>query len=605
RLDPAPGHSGHFDIDYIRLVPDITPPAGSISINGGAAYTTNRIANLTLSSSDDLSGVSKMRFSNDGAIWIAWEDYSSAKQWSLAEGFGIRTVSVQFRDKHMNRSRIYASSITLESIPPTGTIDINSGAAYTNSPGVTLNLSAQSSVSTVTEMRLANSDTTWNDWEPYTATRYWSMSAVDGTKSVYVLFKDAFGTISASANDAIILDTVAPAGLISINSGAAYTTSSDVMVTSSVTDNLSGISDMRFVNSNGTWSAWESFAAVKSWALQSGEGLRTVYGRFTDRAGNTAPLLMDTITVDYSSPTAPGVPSDAGAYTNSTNVVFNWDAATDLRSGIDNYTCQIGTAPGLADVFDGSVASALTKTITGSFGSRYWCRVQARDKAGNIGPWSASSDGITIVQNPGVAIGSAKSLADQATAGVSSKVVTAVFGDRFYVQELKRASGIMIKPIGGMPAQLAVGKLVDACGTLNTDTNGERWISATVSVLTDSASVKPLSMSNVRLGGEAWNYSALQSTGQRGITGADGLNNLGLLIRTTGVVLPIDPISFGIDDGSGVGVIVALPSGVQAPPAGSLVFVNGISSCYPNGVGLQRRVLVRDAADIVVVPGAQ
>lgn len=51
----------------------------------------------------------------------------------------------------------------------------------------------------------------------------------------------------------------------------------------------------------------------------------------------------DGITVDTVAPTAPGTPTDAGVYTQSTSVMFNWTASSDTGSGIADYYCQIGT----------------------------------------------------------------------------------------------------------------------------------------------------------------------------------------------------------------------------------------------------------------------
>ncbi len=48
-----------------NVVVDATAPSGTVSINGGAAYTRSASVSLALSASD-ASGVSSMRFSNDG-----------------------------------------------------------------------------------------------------------------------------------------------------------------------------------------------------------------------------------------------------------------------------------------------------------------------------------------------------------------------------------------------------------------------------------------------------------------------------------------------------------------------------------------------------------
>jgi len=103
---------------------------------------------------------------------------------------------------------------------------------------------------------------------------------------------------------------------------------------------------------------------------------------------------------DALAPTTPGTPTDAGAYTTSTSVRFNWTASTDSGSGVASYDLQVGTAPGANNVFNGNVGRMLTRVVLGANGRRLYARVRARDIAGNIGAWSNASDGILIDTMP-------------------------------------------------------------------------------------------------------------------------------------------------------------------------------------------------------------
>jgi len=102
------------------------------------------------------------------------------------------------------------STGTRDTTPPTGTITINNGAAYTASPTVTLTLSATDDSGVVAEMRFSNDGTTYTAPEPYATTKAWTLTSGDGTKTVSVKFADRAGNWSAPASDAIILDTVDP-----------------------------------------------------------------------------------------------------------------------------------------------------------------------------------------------------------------------------------------------------------------------------------------------------------------------------------------------------------------------------------------------------------
>ncbi len=90
---------------------------------------------------------------------------------------------------------------------------------------------------------------------------------------------------------------------------------------------------------------------------------------------------------------------------------------------------------------------------------------------------------------------------------------------------------------------------------------------------------------------------------------APGLNNIGLLVCTTGRVTYVGATYFYIDDGSGVSdstdhaAVRVFAPGLSLPALDDYVRVTGISSCFkasPDSDDLCRLVRVRDQADIVV-----
>ena len=121
-----------------------------------------------------------------------------------------------------------------------------------------------------------------------------------GTKTAYVQFRDNAGNVSPDLQrHDLPWDVVAPTGSISINDDASTTSSADVNLTLSATD-LSGVASMRFSNDNTTWSAWETYAASRSWALAAGEGAKTVYVQYRDTNGMTSSSFSDTIALEGS-----------------------------------------------------------------------------------------------------------------------------------------------------------------------------------------------------------------------------------------------------------------------------------------------------------------
>jgi len=110
-LDKA-GNRSAVSSDFIRL--DTTPPTGSVIINDGALSTETQAVTLRLTWSDGTgSGVARMRFSDDGAHWTAWEPVKTPRAYTLPAGFGYHTVRVQYLDAGNNYSPVYNDYIKL------------------------------------------------------------------------------------------------------------------------------------------------------------------------------------------------------------------------------------------------------------------------------------------------------------------------------------------------------------------------------------------------------------------------------------------------------------------------------------------------------------
>jgi len=317
--------------DYIVL--DTVAPTGTISINSGDTYTNSTSVTLTLSCTDATSGCSKMRFSNNNSTWSGWEAYAVSKAWTTTSGDGTKTVYVQYQDNAGKTSGSYADTIILDTVAPSGTVSINFGAGYTNSTSVTLSLTCSDSGSGCYQMRFSNDNSTWSGWEANAASKAWTLTAGNGTRTVYVQFKDNYGYSSGNYTDTIILDTTNPTGTISINSGDTYTNSTSATLTLSCTD-TNGCSLMRFSNDADAWSAWEPYAVSKAWTINSGEGLHLVDVQFMDSAGNVSTELSihDYIVLDTLAPTGTISINSGAVYTTSASVTLSL-SCSDTGSG--------------------------------------------------------------------------------------------------------------------------------------------------------------------------------------------------------------------------------------------------------------------------------
>jgi len=92
-----------------------------------------------LTATDLTSGVSQVRFSNDG-VWDTevWESASASKSWTLASGDGTKTVYYQIRDNAGLLSSTYSDTITLQSPNPTPTPPPNPTQPPSSTPTPTI-----------------------------------------------------------------------------------------------------------------------------------------------------------------------------------------------------------------------------------------------------------------------------------------------------------------------------------------------------------------------------------------------------------------------------------------------------------------------------------
>ena len=320
------------------------------------------------------------------------------------------------------------SSTTTDTAAPVGSISINDGASYTNSTTVTITLTATDDVgvtgyyvsedSTVPSAS-ASGWTSVSSTASYNETLSYSLSSDDGSKTIYVWYKDDAGNVSGTASAAIIVDTTLPLVTISSpTSNSTYTSaSSTISLGGSASDSLSGITGVTWSNSrggNGTATGTASWI-IAGISLSVGDNVITVTA--VDNAGNTG---ADAITVAYSvstptpTPTPTQTPTpkpsdttppdgsvsiNSGAsYTNSTTVTLNLSASDSV--GVTGYYIAASSLSPLASASGWTTITSTTSyhdavsyTVSGSDGSK---TVYAwyKDSRGNVS--NTASDDITL-----------------------------------------------------------------------------------------------------------------------------------------------------------------------------------------------------------------
>lgn len=130
--------------------------------------------------------------------------------------------------------------------------------------------------------------------------------------------QDAAGnTNTAAAQLTRIYDTEPPTGAsISINSSAAYATDAAVILMLSAT----GAYQMIISEDNSfSGASYQAYGTGRSFTLSSGDGVKTVYVKYRDYAGNETATINDTITLDTQVPTV-SLSSTAADPTNTSPV---------------------------------------------------------------------------------------------------------------------------------------------------------------------------------------------------------------------------------------------------------------------------------------------
>jgi hypothetical protein len=227
----------------------------------------------------------------------AWSAYFSATSTTftgLAEG--SHTFDVRAKDEAGNVDPTPAEqSFSVDTAAPTGSVSINSGAAWTASTSVTLSLTyADVGGSGVDKVQYINDGVTYYGWENAAATKAWTLTSGDGTKTVYYQVGDVAGNVATFTDD-IGLDTVNPT--VSITSpadGSSLNTGSFTVSGTASDTNLDRVQ----IRING--GSYADASGTTSWTYGvSGlsDGIYTITAKAIDKAGNFRETSI-TITVN-------------------------------------------------------------------------------------------------------------------------------------------------------------------------------------------------------------------------------------------------------------------------------------------------------------------
>jgi hypothetical protein len=284
---------------------DNSAPGFSFSINKDASLTNSPKVSLSISASDQGSGLDMLALSTDGTFWSNWQPFAEELSYDLPGGDGIKNVYLKIMDHAGNIAEPRSKSIMLDTTPPENvSITINNGAEHTNELTVNLAITGEDKLSGIDRISLGYDGVEWSDWEPFRENMQFPLQQKNGRKKIWLRVSDIAGNV-AKALDDIILDTEPPDPvIIFINRNDDTTDSVDVKLTIHAEDKITGTVLMAFSDDGTTWTEWEKYVKTSSrpYTLTAGDGNKTVYFKVKDGAGNIADAVSDTIILDTSIP---------------------------------------------------------------------------------------------------------------------------------------------------------------------------------------------------------------------------------------------------------------------------------------------------------------
>jgi len=284
---------------------------------------------------------------------------------SLFTANGSYGVTVCAVSGSINQSVLIQLTIVEDHISPTTGLTVDGvtepDGKYGSDVLVTLVAEDNANGSGVAETAYNINNSSWTDYsEPF-------LVNLDGNFTIQYNSTDYAGNVEQTKTANITIEKP-----IKINGDAFYTNSPTVNLTLSAELVMSSVINMSFSNNNITWTEWEAYVDTRAWYLSDGEGLKTVYVKFSN--GTASPAYFDTITLATTPPTTTaslsGTVGDNGWYISNVQVEFQVDSTAPLnetRYRLDNGTWEKYDQP-INITIDGQILVEFNST----------------DKAGNV-----------------------------------------------------------------------------------------------------------------------------------------------------------------------------------------------------------------------------
>jgi gliding motility-associated-like protein len=380
----------------------LTPPA--ITVAGvsrvGTTPTNAASVQFTVTFSGTAANVTTDAFTATGVTGASVTNVTSVNNTTYTvtvnTGTGNGTLGLTVTGTNMGNAVTNApfsggETYLVDKTAPTGSIAISNGATYATATGVTLNLTSNDlGGSGGIEMAFSEDGSSYSAYEAFAATKSFTLSGADGTKTVYMRLRDGAGNVTTLQDD-IILDRAAPVvSSVAVPANGTYGATQQLNFTVVYSENVTVTGTPSIpVTIGGTIVNATYVAAVSTptnlifrYTVQAGDldnngiavgsPIALNGGTIADGAGNTANLTLNSIgnasavLVDAIGPvvTSVSVPA-AGTYiiNGVLNFTVNFDENVTV-TGTPSMPVTIGTTTVQANLVSGSGSNALVFRYT-------------------------------------------------------------------------------------------------------------------------------------------------------------------------------------------------------------------------------------------------
>ncbi|MEH0156620.1 hypothetical protein V6R21_20925 [Limibacter armeniacum] len=335
---------------------DKTPPQfGKVIINKGKRYIeSNTKQPIQLF----VQGATEMMVSNNESFSGAdWQPYRQiVPTWTFTEGDGEKTVYVKFRDQAGNESEVYFASVKLDSTPPSspGVKIVSENAVYDEENKIAILkdegkvVDLELHVEDALFMMISNVSSfygaTWQPYRPKVSDWHLDESDSDGRRSVYVKYMDRARNVSETVRDQVIVDNEPPIDCkVVIDNQAPFATDKEKNVGLSL---FARHADFVMISNDPTFNGaeWKPYSEFAKWQLEGDDGLKTVFVKYKDIAGNESQPVSDNIMLDREPPQNISILINKGA-----EVTNNPDKAVQVKvTAKDAVKMKIGHTPDMS-----------------------------------------------------------------------------------------------------------------------------------------------------------------------------------------------------------------------------------------------------------------